>query len=530
MIARNVVIAKVDSSLSNLAQVFELLGRFQVTRFSVCVNASDAAPNQVARNQYADYCEKMAAFSQGKLRTFGWLTDFTGPMALKTEPKVLECWNWTGRSLEILKHSFPTWLSTGIEQQFCWSFFRRTNVLLDITSDGTATFIDLLPAEIVELQMLGLSCNVIDRCPKDNRTPEAIAKEHARKRDASYYFGPHEQINATLQKIRPPVWWTKTHDSMILKQVKKDQWRWKANFNLFTKGLSEGELAQHKKQWEEECRAGRGYGIWYNGIGAYIRKRAIELGAHRLVTSSPQTHTCIVCENEFDETSAREKYLGTEKIDVCTPCLDGALWDKREDLNEAETLLYLQELAEILGYAPPSDFGSSSKAVKEAMTIASRARLLGTLKGRPSLRLVNNQFGTWFNALKEAGVLENDAIRKEMGTTCLSSDGHVCLSLAEKRIDDLLAELGIQHEREVYYAGHRFRADFLVGDTVIEYFGLMNRHDYKAKAEEKERFCQQNGIPFLALFPEDFSDDKLLREKLQSVPLEFHTRAKEINQ
>lgn len=313
------------------------------------------------------------------------------------------------------------------------------------------------------------------------------------------------------------IWWTAQHDALILQQVKREQWRWRASHNAFIKDLTKEQVDRHIADWEQLCAEGREYGVWYNGLGAYITKRAIELGAPELVKTVPKFRVCAACDEEFHETSARINYLGNDQIDICKPCIDEAVWrGQRDDFTQQETLTYLCELAAILGRVPESDYGRDAKTMLKGLDSTRRAAAIQRLRERPTLRLVNNQFGSWFGALKEAGVLDENAQRQVMGTRCLASDGHVCLSLAEKQIDDLLTAMSIMHQHEVLYGGRQFRADFMVDETVIEYFGLMERADYKAKAEEKQRYCAEQKIPFLALYPEDVGDEKLLAQKLKS--------------
>ncbi len=51
----------------------------------------------------------------------------------------------------------------------------------------------------------------------------------------------------------------------------------------------------------------------------------------------------------------------------------------------------------------------------------------------------------------------------------------MCLSMAEKTIDDLLTEMGIDHEKEVPYPESAYRCDFVSNGVFIEYFGLSSR-------------------------------------------------------
>ena len=510
MIFRNTVTFQTANALSTLETLFAILPSLRITRFTVQVRTGVTSMSPV-KTEIASFSESMATLALGEVKTYGWPIP---PMNGRVPYKSLYLWTWNAHALEVTKTLFPHWLNTGESNPIHWSFFRHRNLVLDMPGNEAATISDLLPAEILELELLGLVCNVTDK----RITPHSDPESDKRKRHELPYFGPHVQMSQVLQKRQRPPWWTAEHDKLILEQVKKDQWRWAPNFRLFTKELSPADIEDHKVFWEREVTAGRGYEVWSNGIRTYIRKRAIELGAPALVTTSPAMQYCAVCNSEFHETSARAKYFGKDQNDICTPCIDASIHGgQKEDFTKEETLQYLRELAAILGYVPESNFGSSAKGLLEGFDSSQRVKLIKLLGERPTLRLVNSQFGSWFQALKEAEILDDNALRSAMGTKCLATDGHICLSLAEKRIDDLLAALGIAHIREVPYAGGQFRADFMVGNTVIEYFGLMERDDYKAKAEKKASFCKQHEIPFLALFPEDVANERILTEKLKSL-------------
>lgn len=101
-------------------------------------------------------------------------------------------------------------------------------------------------------------------------------------------------------------------------------------------------------------------------------------------------------------------------------------------------------------------------------------------------------------------------VRGSIGYRALAEDGHVCNSLAEKVIDDWMYRKGIPHEKEPVYPGSvraivggRVRADWRVGDTYVEYFGLQSSPDYARKTAAKLDACAQTGVRVLALYPGD---------------------------
>jgi len=140
------------------------------------------------------------------------------------------------------------------------------------------------------------------------------------------------------------------------------------------------------------------------------------------------------------------------------------------------------------------------------------------LQRRPSIQRVRELCGSWFQALVEAGVLEDGTQQMGRGTKCVAQDGHVCLSLGEKTIDDLLSSLGVTHAKEVLYPEGNYRADFVARGIFIEYLGLTGNPDYDAKTKLKQRVCAKHNIKLLLIYPKDLiARDKLVDKMLDAL-------------
>jgi hypothetical protein len=115
------------------------------------------------------------------------------------------------------------------------------------------------------------------------------------------------------------------------------------------------------------------------------------------------------------------------------------------------------------------------------------------------------EFGSLFAALVAAGVFPKGSKRMLLGTMILANDGHLCLSMAEKEIDDFLSAAGIEHNKEVKYPDSGYRADWeLLGSgtrTFVEYFGLMSKTPYAEKAKLKAGIASTHGIELIAVYP-----------------------------
>ncbi len=137
------------------------------------------------------------------------------------------------------------------------------------------------------------------------------------------------------------------------------------------------------------------------------------------------------------------------------------------------------------------------------------------LKRKPFVARVKELFGSWQQGLIDAGILEDGTRITTRGIQCVAKDSHVCYSLGEKTIDEFLFAQGIKHEKEVSYPESRYRADFVVSDMFIEYFGLAGDPDHDKKMKEKKKLCKRNGITLISIYPRDLVNVNRLRKKLE---------------
>jgi len=125
---------------------------------------------------------------------------------------------------------------------------------------------------------------------------------------------------------------------------------------------------------------------------------------------------------------------------------------------------------------------------------------------------VTKKYPTWFHALEGSGVFPDGVQSTARGFRCLAADGHFCLSLDEQFIDNWLTSHSVPHEREPFYPRHpslnmsgRRRADWEVGSTFIEYFGLRGDPEYDRRADEKLRLARASGVNVISIYPEDLA-------------------------
>jgi len=109
------------------------------------------------------------------------------------------------------------------------------------------------------------------------------------------------------------------------------------------------------------------------------------------------------------------------------------------------------------------------------------------------------------NAIRAAGYEPN----KQLFTSgdLFAKDRHQCNSISEIIIDDWFFENHIPHIREYLYPEGRYRCDFMVGNTFIEFFGLFNapmvNPNYTKVIKRKKEICKKFNISLIELYEKD---------------------------
>jgi hypothetical protein len=300
-------------------------------------------------------------------------------------------------------------------------------------------------------------------------------------------------------------WWTSAHDKLIEDLIQKYQWHW------YWEIVDEIVKTLPKEIAESITNV--------NKVMYFATTRAKELGLTEKIRES-KPKVCPLCTEWFNEDSLPHpltKRLGFDHLDFCAPCLSDTLLDSGNPYASKDNVLdYLRDMANVLNRVPTQDFGGGVDDL-HGLDGQERLALLQVLKRKPELSRVKELFGSWLNALKEAGILEDGARRTSRGTQCLAKDGHVCLSLGEKTIDDVLYAHGIPHQKEGRYPNENLRADFVVDEVFIEYLGLAGDSDYDAKTKCKQDLCNKYNINLILLYPKDLVSSEKLLSKLSAV-------------
>jgi hypothetical protein len=339
-------------------------------------------------------------------------------------------------------------------------------------------------------------------------------------------------------------WWTPAHDELLATHIAEWQWAWAELLRYFSvdrqllamtpdhlldawKATDPHILNDFRVRSLDKTHYLRNEPAEWRSIidnaasralGEFMRSYATVSGMAASI-SLPQRRNCPLCGYDFLEDSvpgSAVRHLGIEQVDFCAPCLRDVLFSPGNGAASREDILcYIRDLTASLQVIPSERFGDSTYNFDvRGLTTDERASVLNILKRRPSLQRIFQVFGWWSNALVAAGVLELTARQPSLGTRCLAIDGHVCVSIGEKNIDDMLHALAIQHDRDVVYPEWKLTADFVVDGVFIEYFGLAGQKGYDKKTEMKRQLCRRYEIPLIEVYASDMRNGGRLRAKL----------------
>lgn len=170
-------------------------------------------------------------------------------------------------------------------------------------------------------------------------------------------------------------------------------------------------------------------------------------------------------------------------------------------------------------YCSPKCWGLTHSFSREQL-IHELNKLTQRLERSPTKRECNfsssceRLFGSWNNALMEAGLTPHRSLNQRMykRRLCIAKDAHVCNSVSELLIDNWLYKRNIDHQKETAYPKGKFTADWsLSKNTFVEYFGLASdSRRYDQEIQKKRQICEEYGINLVEIYSKDlFSENKL---------------------
>lgn len=307
-------------------------------------------------------------------------------------------------------------------------------------------------------------------------------------------------------------WWTSEHDKIIRNQIEVEQWNWPWDISNTIVQITTPEIIEKWKGVDPLCKR---Y-AWCNILVYFSVARARKLGYDKLIRQ-PKWKRCPICNNDFIENSLPSPFirkLGIKNLDFCSPCLKACLLDEGNNkMSKTDIEKFLIELSKIINKVPSQNYLEEITNFAE-FELNDKILLFKLLMTKPTLIRVKKIFGSWFNALIDSGILADGTRKNAIGIQCLAKDGHICLSLGEKTIDDLLFELGIKHLKEPHYPEGNYRGDFLVDEKIIEYFGLIGNKEYDKKIELKRKLAIEHKLDVIEIYPIDLVNTKKLIDKL----------------
>lgn len=253
---------------------------------------------------------------------------------------------------------------------------------------------------------------------------------------------------------------------------------------------------------------------WYSLLSSYA---SYQLGMNEWYRLKNKKQSCSGCGQVFREWSIPIEYaLKTDKkIEFCAFCYSyifnhrfRANTTKAYHMQKNRMQDCLSNLSKALGFIPTRKYMENIE-----LPTQSSEKLIEVgkiLLKMPAYDIYIEKFGTWFNCLQLAGVLADGLRKTGFGYQCLANDGHLCLSLGEKAVDDWLSGHNLAHEKESFYPydeilnpNRLFRTDWKIGNTFIEYAGMMDDVAYRRKMSNKRKLAENNNIKLIVIKPSD---------------------------
>jgi hypothetical protein len=373
---------------------------------------------------------------------------------------------------------------------------------------------------------------VISPVPKRNQPgerPGDYFEKFSSKNNNKKAFSPKEYIDgvtpADLQKIQK--YWDRNCDALLTKVVDENPSSFPVG-QIVSEVMSYWDKSGVLDKYKKETRRSSFEKHWHwllNSYASYL------LGKEKRYKLSSAERVCNGCGSRFKEWSV-PVYTALKvnnKIEFCNSCYSYifnhhfmANTTKASNIPEKDMLNYLFELSKTLGVIPTRKYMEGVELPAEP--IEKQIETGKILLKMPAYEIYIEKFGNWLKCLSLAGVLDDGHRKTSRGIRCLANDGHLCLSLGEKAIDDWLSNHNIPHEKESFYPfdeelnpNKLSRTDWKIGNIFIEYAGLMDDSEYASKMKRKKQLADKKGLYLIIIEPADLFS---LDEKLETVIIE----------
>lgn len=272
-----------------------------------------------------------------------------------------------------------------------------------------------------------------------------------------------------------------------------------------------------------------GYEYIINDLsGLFILKLVSQKGKDQIkkITNSfiNDVLECEVCNKKYKAIKFPKWlfYRVNGNIGVCYSC-------SQPIFSREQVLDSIRNIIQIVGFIPNSGFqnfpdNSFSIRVNNDNWISVYKEILNLSPNFSGIDYIKNEFGSWFQALVYAGVLDKGQIITKRGIKCLSKSGNICNSISEQYIDNLFFENNFKYQKEPHYPidiefnpKGLMKADWKIGNVYVEYFGLKGEINYDIKMAKKMRLCKKMNIELIAIFPDDLKNMSKILNNIKSI-------------
>lgn len=225
---------------------------------------------------------------------------------------------------------------------------------------------------------------------------------------------------------------------------------------------------------------------------------------------------CPICGNEFNVLKFPDwVYYGSNgNALICFECPVAINPQKKEIEMLINNLVTLCNFIPNSNFSPLNNDFSSRVSPEHWVSICRVIFEMGISSSSEfSKNIFNKKFGGWFKALVSSNVLPNGIWETGRGYKCISNSGNECNSLDEMYIDNWMFERKLTTIKEPFYPKHekynrlgKRRADWLVNDYYVEYFGLKGEEMYDKKIIEKLKLVKDLGLKLIEIYPSDLNN------------------------
>lgn len=229
-------------------------------------------------------------------------------------------------------------------------------------------------------------------------------------------------------------------------------------------------------------------------------------------TNLKKRQKCVICSKRFTWLKKSIQYtfeipfIPGKHIQICPECVQKAILENNLQDDLTTNLERFKLIADSIGSIPEK----SGFIYNQIDNLETAINLTKQMHKMPTFGELSKSCGSWFKLLIASGILPEGTRKMKYGTMVLAKDGHECLSIAEKVIDDLLYANDIPHEREPHYPDSNYRADWLIKQNgfniLIEFFGLYGESNYNKRMKEKLEYASTKGIKVISFLPKDLNN------------------------